>query len=734
MVRLRSIVAVLATAPWAAAALSHAASDAPQQPVFRSQTITVQIDAIVQDRDGTFVGDLRLEDFELLEDGKPQRLETLLLVRAPQPQPVEAPPPVVLPGPASVLTNDRRIFVFFFDSEHLSAGGFKRLQAAALDFVSKELGDGDVAGVVIGGALANGRLTSNREELRAAIARSMPRPDLASRAADRRDWPRFSSDVEAIQVLAKDQATLEHVLTRACQDAPEMCAPLALAGSAATGAGEGRQIRGEIAGEMVENVRNEIRQKAQRIVLEFRTSAASTLQLLAALTRELARLDGRKSVIFLTEGFFADQIIAELRNTVGAAGRAGVAIYAIDARGLNRSGDLTADAQQSDSGLNATMDLFSDGPNSLAVETGGYFVRNENNFARALSGIARDASTYYVLAYSPLNQSFDGRYRRVDVRVRRDGVKIRARRGYVATQQRAALAVGRAETAVVGTGRQAGPPLQSTPLDAAMLAPAPAYSGAASSASATTTVGSTAGPGEASEAEGIRLRPGSHDRIAELASAASATSRVGSKTQSWEAHARTGWELYERGDVAGAEQALGAAAESQSAAPWVHYALGQAEFALWRFRKAVEAWERVRAAVPEYKPLYFDLADGYLQLNDTDRALETLRQAESRWPDDPEVPNALGVIQTRRGALGDAIESFGRATTIASTDALAYFNLGKAFELRYYRSRRWSNNARSWMADEQDRLAALENYQRYVQLGGPFEDSARRSIQALTRR
>ena len=85
------------------------------------------------------------------------------------------------------------------------------------------------------------------------------------------------------------------------------------------------------------------------------------------------------------------------------------------------------------------IDLISDGPISLAVDTGGFAIRNENNFGRALDEIQRDAATYYVVSYVPTNTTFDGKYRAVGVSVDRPGVQVRARRGYLALEPAALL-------------------------------------------------------------------------------------------------------------------------------------------------------------------------------------------------------------------------------------------------------------------------------------------------------
>ena len=69
-------------------------------------------------------------------------------------------------------------------------------------------------------------------------------------------------------------------------------------------------------------------------------------------------------------------------------------------------------------GAQQTFDTQADGTNSLAVDTGGFAIRNENNFGRALDEIQHDAGTYYVLSYRAENEVFDGKYRTISVKVR----------------------------------------------------------------------------------------------------------------------------------------------------------------------------------------------------------------------------------------------------------------------------------------------------------------------------
>jgi hypothetical protein len=77
-----------------------------------------------------------------------------------------------------------------------------------------------------------------------------------------------------------------------------------------------------------------------------------------------------------------------------------------------------------------------------------------------------------------------------------------------------------------------------------------------------------------------------------------------------DASARAGWEAYQRGDLELARTALAPAAARATAPSSVQYVLGQADYALGRFREASAAWERVRGRQPQFQPVYIDLADG----------------------------------------------------------------------------------------------------------------------------
>jgi len=361
-------------------------------------------------------------------------------------------------------------------------------------------------------------------------------------------------------------------------------------------------------------------------------------------------------------------------------------------------------------------------------------IRNENNFGRALDVIQRDAGTYYVLGYTPTNQKFDGKYRTISVSVQRPGVKVRARRGYlaiapakllkpVAITTPAAAGPAGAETSAnaVAPAAPAPPPAAGAPAPATAANPAPAASSSAEPPAAAPT---TPDPTAAS-AESLRERIDAKGFVQELQHGERLAPSNASDA------AGKGWAAYQKGDVETAVRYLGEAAQSSDAHPWVRYALGLGHLALQQYPDAVKQWEQVRRDAPDFEPVYFNLADGYMLQKDETTALKVLRDAEERWPQDAEIYNAMGVLQIRRGALDSAIESFEKATAVAPTDGLGFFNVGRAYQMRAVKSQRYDSARERWVGGEADTKKAVAAFDKYIQIGGPFVQQAKEALQAL---
>ena len=698
---------VLAAVAAAAEAPSLASTHSPQQ-TFRTATVVVEVDAIVTDAKGQFVTGLTADDFEILEDGKPQHVQrvyvvtgsTVTMTGAPASPPssespvASAPPPSVAP---------QRVFVLLFDQDHLQEGAFKRLQEAALTFLRNEFKQGDVGGVVIGNTMAGNQLTSDREALLTAVKNAKPSGAKTARRLDLLDWPRFNGEAEAVRIaLSNDREVLAQVVRRACQDDPDMC----------KNADPEAMVMG----------------KARTIVGELRPPARRTVMTLQAIASGLGRFPGRKNVILMTEGFFVEESWADLRQIIGAAARSNVRIYSLDARGLDtRQINDPRQLSPMDPGGGMPLEAYNtieDGPNTLAVDTGGYPIRHTNKFADALAEIARDASQYYVISYSPTNSVMDGSFRKISVRMKRPGVRVRARRGYLASVASAVTSPPAPAPALAGAATVPSDATVTSPSETKLpgVASLPGTPVPVVVAPAPAPAPGPLAPGDRREVPGFALRPDTNGRVRELASG---------EENAGTSLASQGWDRYQKGDLEGASELLRKAAAAPDVSPWVRYALGYSELGLRHPEQALPEWEKVRAAAPEFRPVYLDLADAYMQTENYGRAIDVLKAAADRWPADTDVLNAAGTIHVRRGALDEAINTFKKAANVKPEEALAYFNLGRTYELRYFKTRRYSTTEARWLANAADIKHAIANYEQYVKLGGPYEPQARQAIQNL---
>ncbi|HZR23088.1 MAG TPA: VWA domain-containing protein [Vicinamibacterales bacterium] len=656
-----------------------------QPPTFRTGTDVVEVDVVVHDKNGVFVSDLSADDFIVEDNGRPQSVDQIYLhlLSTPQGRDATSSDRFV---PTAERGGSHRTIVVVFDSDHLSTSGFKRTKDAALTLFEKQFLDGvDMGGIVVDGRIVNNRLTSVREELVKAIKNATPSTTKSSRVMEERQFPRMS-EIEAVRIrVNNDRSLRDEVIRRALEEDPNMRA------------------------DMVESM---VDVKSMDMATSTQAITSRTVQVLKALMSGLERIEGRKTVVLLTEGFIAEESWPLVRDAVTFAARANTRIYTLDARGLDRGlrsvFDVAPGSQDANLHMLQQMDFGGDAMNSLAVDTGGFVVRNTNDFARAIERIADDSGNYYVLGYRSTTPQ-DGKFHSLTVKSKRPGLAVRARRGYLATP-RPAVAITEAER----RPDESRPGLQARQADARASTdaePTPAPIAPAGAEPVVTGV---------LQAQGLRLRPDAGKHVELLLKDARADEA-----------ARAGWEAYQRGDVATARASLGAAAAAPHPEPWIKYALGMSEYALKEYRESAGAWEDVRLAAPEFEPVYFDLVDSYLQLKDHDQALKILRSARERWPRDPDVFNAMGVVQTSRGAMDDAVKSFQQAVALAPQDETGYFNLGRALELRYVRSRRYVQQLRTWVSNEHDRTDAIENYRRCISIGGPFIEQAQAGLTRL---
>jgi len=400
-----------------------------QQPpvTFRAEVNYVEVDARVVDAQGNFVGNLTQKDFQVFEDGKPQQVTVFSLVNIPVERgerPLFASKPIEPDVTTNASGYSGRVYLIVLDDTHTHPLRSARVKLAARQFIERYMGVNDVAAVVhtSGRTDAGQEFSSNQRLLLNAVDKFMGRKLRSS-------------------LLGRVE---QEALTRGIRT-------------------PGEPITDPDAAERGYHARN-------------------TLESLKGFADFLAGVRGRrKALVYFSEGIDYDitdpftnrdatSIVEETRDVIAAATRANVAIYGIDARGLTTGADDAIEIQSFPDdptlGLNSTalqneLRMGQDSLRVLSDETGGFAAVNTNDIGAAFRRVVDENSSYYVLGYYPANDRRDGRYRKIEVRVNRPALTVRARRGYVAPRGRVAEA------------KLAGPNNASAELREAMSSPIP---------------------------------------------------------------------------------------------------------------------------------------------------------------------------------------------------------------------------------------------------------------------
>ena len=383
------------------------AQSGSQQPTFRATTNLVEVDVIVLDGAGRFVPGLLAEDLTLFEDGKPQPIQQFYMVSHDPTRPPAS-------GQAGAPSEDRarRIFVILFDEAHLGADSIQRVKVGADHFLREQFGPGDLGGVVVAGGMFRGRLTTSRTELIAGVQAVKPEPDnRQALLAPFREFPRIPSEVDAYRIEGGARELVDQLGVEACRTDAFLC-----------------QDSGGL-----QQVENLIEKKARLYVRQARVSTAKSLQSLESVVNSLSTIPGRKTIVLISEGFFVEESRSQLQMLAARAARGGTTIYSIDGRGQTGGSHPPSDVLAASMGRSTAFDTGDDGPTILTEGTGGVAVRNIDDISRAFGLVARDTSTYYVIGYQPSNATMDGKFRKIEVRANAAGLKVRARKGYVAS-------------------------------------------------------------------------------------------------------------------------------------------------------------------------------------------------------------------------------------------------------------------------------------------------------------
>ncbi|MFB3854205.1 MAG: VWA domain-containing protein [Vicinamibacterales bacterium] len=373
-----------------------------QPPTFRAGINFVRVDVIVTDKRGEPVSDLRLEDFEVTEDGKPQRIETFKLVRIGEE--VSAVPPrqirTAYDEESEAARDDVRLFAIFLDDYHVRLGASMAVREPLKRFIQTSLGPSDMVALMYPlTPLSDVRMSRDRDAVMGAIDKFEGRKyNYQPRNYAEEKYAMYpASVVERIRNQVS-MGAIKALVTRL----------------------------------------GSLREGRKALIL---VSEGYSNYLPPQLRDPIASMPGLGNIARGRPGydnpeteeraaFFVNtDIQRDLRDVFDAANRNNTAIYALDPRGLatheydiNEGVGMETDRMS----LQSTMDTL----RVLASETDGRAIVNRNDLDAGLRQAVKDSSAYYLLGYNSTEAPSDGKFHQIRVRIRRPGVQVRARKGY----------------------------------------------------------------------------------------------------------------------------------------------------------------------------------------------------------------------------------------------------------------------------------------------------------------
>ncbi len=406
------------------ASATSGASQTETRPSFPAGTEIVTVDVVVLDHQGTPIRGLRRQDFTVAEEGTPQEVVAFEAVdRSTDSTPSAAGRTASTSRTSSnvdATARGDRSFILVFDELHLGPAEAKRGREAVAEFLKTGVTDGDRVTLIgtAGTAWWTARIPDGREALLQVVARLQGR---RVRDIAKDDM----SDYEAMRIdRDRDPIVTDRVARRLVAQGAIL---------------QVTRLPGEAAdpGDL-DSQRDQARARASEVYARSSAQNEATLTILERAIASLTTVRGRKSLILVSGGLVSDTHLSGFRRVVTESRRANVALYFLDARGLSAaSTGLQADtgAPMDFNDLGSSLSEAherSDGSASLAADTGGFSIENQNDLAGGISRIARESASYYLLGYVPTDKRTDGRFRKIQVKVAGAGHTVRARRGYYA--------------------------------------------------------------------------------------------------------------------------------------------------------------------------------------------------------------------------------------------------------------------------------------------------------------
>jgi VWFA-related protein len=412
------------------------AQDPPQRPTFRTEANYVRVDVFPTTRDGVPVADLRQDELQILEDGVPQKIEQFehVVIRGNLPQEARREPTTTAESRSMLQDARARVFVLFLDTLHVELSASRTIRKPLVDMLEGLLGPDDLIAVMTP-QMSSSDLTFARKTtmLEGFLNRSW---------WGERDALMSSDPVEEQYKYCYPPAAGEggtSAIAKAMIDRRREKLTLDALGNLLAFLRDAREERKAIIaitdGWVLFRPDDRLMQQTGDRPPELptvnvdprngRLTTKDTTLSNGARTRSDCEQD-RIGLAQLDHQFQFTRLLDE-------ANRANASFYPVDPRGLAVfdtpiGPDPPPTIQQDAAQLRQRSVVLRD----LASSTDGTAVVGTNNISNALKRVVADLSSYYLLGYYSTNSKLDGKFRSISVRVRRPGVQVRARRGYLA--------------------------------------------------------------------------------------------------------------------------------------------------------------------------------------------------------------------------------------------------------------------------------------------------------------
>ena len=389
---------------------------------FKVRVNLVEVRVVVRDAYGRAVGNLKQEDFQLFDNGKPQIISRFSMERAGA---VNTPSVQAETSPENgvTVTLPKRYIAYLFDDIHLQFGDLAQARNAAMRHL-QTLQASDRAAIFTTSGQVQLDFTDDRAKLKETLDRIKPTSVTGTGATECPNVSYYMADLIVNQ--HDDRATRV-----ATQDALDC-------------AFGGDRTMAQSAAQMA--------QQAARVQLNLGDHETQlSLGVLRDVIRRIAAMPGLRTIVIVSPGFYNPNQLLEQTEIAERALHSYVTISALDARGLYAVGYEASTTRSPTSSIAPDMlqiqrsEALADGDvlSELANSTGGTFVHNNNDLDKGFQQLVAPPEYSYLLAFSPQNLKFDGRFHNLKVTVRGQRFTVQARKGYYAPRQ----AVGEAEQA-----------------------------------------------------------------------------------------------------------------------------------------------------------------------------------------------------------------------------------------------------------------------------------------------